>query len=238
MKTSAAINLIGRGSTSLIPSKEAAPVTVLIGADSPLMAWAIESSLSSSIIQVVGTVSTVVAMIRVVQRLRPQIAILDLGKSQPIGMQVIAELMNVASDLKIIGIVRVQDWTDSLEILNSSVRAYVLNTCSRGDLQRAVRSVHRFGSFEGSFRQPQAGEGSKIPLGSLIPNIGDSLTATELRIARLVCLGLSNKAVADSVGRSKRTIETHRAAVMRKLKCHSVVDLVRLGIAQGIANAN
>ncbi|MBV9903099.1 MAG: response regulator transcription factor, partial [Alphaproteobacteria bacterium] len=56
----------------------------------------------------------------------------------------------------------------------------------------------------------------------------DTLTPRELEVARLVALGQSNKATANDLSLSHRTVEVHRAKVMDKLKTPSVAALVRL----------
>jgi FixJ family two-component response regulator len=58
-------------------------------------------------------------------------------------------------------------------------------------------------------------------------HLGKPLTQSERTVLRLVIDGKSNKEIADLLNRSKRTIEVHRAKVMRKLGAKSLVDLVK-----------
>ena len=77
---------------------------------------------------------------------------------------------------------------------------------------------------------------------SLLPENGngkhldDSLTHSEQRVLRLVIDGKSNKEIADLLNRSRRTIEVHRARVMRKLGADSLVDLVKRAATMGLVN--
>lgn len=66
---------------------------------------------------------------------------------------------------------------------------------------------------------------------------GKSLSARERQIIRHVALGRSNKQTADVMGVSTRTIETHRAAVMRKLAISSTAELVRYAVRNRIVEA-
>jgi DNA-binding NarL/FixJ family response regulator len=61
-----------------------------------------------------------------------------------------------------------------------------------------------------------------------------SLTAREREMVQLVAEGNTSKDIAQVLGISVKTVETHRAAVMRKLKLNSVADLVRYAIRNGI----
>jgi len=65
----------------------------------------------------------------------------------------------------------------------------------------------------------------------------EKLTAREREILRLLAAGKSNKGVALALGISIRTCEAHRAAVMRKLRLHSVAEVVRYAIRNGIVDA-
>ena len=64
---------------------------------------------------------------------------------------------------------------------------------------------------------------------------GDRLTAREREIVQLIAEGRSSKQVGDVLGISVKTVDTHRANLMRKLGIHSVSELVRYAIREGIA---
>ena len=57
--------------------------------------------------------------------------------------------------------------------------------------------------------------------------LADPLTAREREIVQLLAEGKSNKHIATLLSISLKTVETHRASIMRKLDAHSVVDIVR-----------
>ena len=63
------------------------------------------------------------------------------------------------------------------------------------------------------------------------------LTDREREIVQLLAEGRSNKEVADMLGISVKTVETHRATIMRKLELTSIADLVRYAIRNGIIEA-
>lgn len=61
------------------------------------------------------------------------------------------------------------------------------------------------------------------------------LTASEMRILRLLVKGLSNKQIAQSLHRSVRTIEGHRSHIMQKLGVDNSIELVSRAVAMGLA---
>ena len=64
-----------------------------------------------------------------------------------------------------------------------------------------------------------------------------SLTAREREIVQLLAEGKLNKEVADILGISVKTVETHRTNIMRKLRFHSVGELVRYAVRNNIVSA-
>ncbi len=64
-----------------------------------------------------------------------------------------------------------------------------------------------------------------------------ALTAREQEVVQHIAGGSSNKCVADRLGLSVRTVESHRARIMRKLRVASLPDLVRYAVRQGLVEA-
>jgi DNA-binding NarL/FixJ family response regulator len=65
----------------------------------------------------------------------------------------------------------------------------------------------------------------------------ERLTARERDVVRLLADGLGNHDVGTALGVSAKTVETHRAAIMRKLHMHSIVEVVRYAIRNGLVDA-
>jgi len=64
----------------------------------------------------------------------------------------------------------------------------------------------------------------------------EPLTRTEMSVLRLIIDGKNNREIADFLHRSIRTVEVHRAHIMRKLGVDSLIDLVKLGAAMGLVS--
>ena len=65
----------------------------------------------------------------------------------------------------------------------------------------------------------------------------DVLSAREREVFRLLVLGCSNEEVADRLRISRRTVETHRSRILKKLRVHSAVELLRLAARHGLISA-
>jgi DNA-binding NarL/FixJ family response regulator len=61
-----------------------------------------------------------------------------------------------------------------------------------------------------------------------------ALTPRELKVLKLIGEGKSNSEIAKTINRSVRTVETHRAGIMRKLGAHNLIELLKLAAAMGL----
>jgi len=75
---------------------------------------------------------------------------------------------------------------------------------------------------------------SLLPENGNHKHLGEPLTQSEQRVLNLVLSGKSNKEIADLLNRSTRTIEVHRARIMRKFGADSLVDLVKRAAVTGL----
>ena len=80
-------------------------------------------------------------------------------------------------------------------------------------------------------------EGYLNPAAPVGAEAGGPLSPRERQVVQLVAEGKSSKEVADALGISLKTVETHRANVLRKLKLRSVTELVRYAVRNNIIEA-
>jgi two-component system response regulator FixJ len=109
-----------------------------------------------------------------------------------------------------------------------------------GDIPTAVKAI-KAGAVD-FIEKPLDKKSFVRTVKSLLPengngkHLGKPLTQGEERVLKLVLGGKSNKEIANLLNRSKRTIEVHRAHLMRKLGAESLVDLVKRTAAMGLAH--
>jgi DNA-binding NarL/FixJ family response regulator len=114
-------------------------------------------------------------------------------------------------------------------VLAAGARGYLLKSDAARQLVPAVEALARRKPFF-------AGRISEVLLESFLKAGRDAapaperLTAREREVVQLLAEGNSNKEIARALDLSVKTVETHRAAVMRKLGLHSLADLVRYAI--------
>ena len=126
----------------------------------------------------------------------------------------------------------------------SRIQVPIIFITGHGDVQMAVRAVQSgaFDFIEKPFNDQDlldriqraiahdAGQRGKEEQRSQLRALFASLTPREREVLDLVVEGLSNKAIANSLGLSAKTVEVHRAKVMEKMHARSLSDLVKLAM--------
>jgi DNA-binding NarL/FixJ family response regulator len=122
------------------------------------------------------------------------------------------------------------------DVLAAGARGYVLKSDAGSDLVNAVRALSRRKTFFTADVQAMVLQGylKGLDEAEAVQAASRRLTAREREIVQLVSEGKSNKEVATTLGISVKTAETHRTNVLRKLELHSVTDLVRYAVRNGI----
>jgi DNA-binding NarL/FixJ family response regulator len=122
--------------------------------------------------------------------------------------------------------------------LNAGADGYVLKDASRADLLQAIRAVL------GGQTYLCSSVTAKVVSGYLRPKAGDAevvtvehVTGREREVLTRVALGQSNKLIARALGVSIKTVEKHRANLMRKLTLHNTAAVTRFAIRHGMVTA-
>ncbi len=183
---------------------------------------------------VVGEAAEGHETIKCVERLAPDELIVDLMMPGITGLEVARQLKHRSSHTRVILLSMHAGEAYVLEALRNGAMAYVLKDSSANELIQAVREVYagrRYLSPPLSERaiQTYLQKSQESPSDAY-----EALTAREREILHLVARGYSASEIAAQLTVSPRTVETHRANVMRKLGFRSQTDLLRYAFRRGI----
>ena len=213
---------------------------ILIADDHDLMRRGVKTLLQSRAgWEVCGEAKTGREAVDKAEKLKPDIVILDIGMPDLNGVEAARRIRKASAATEVL--ILSMHYSDQLirEIVEAGVRGYVVKSDSDRDLIIAVETLAKHKPFF----TPHATE---VILGSLTMGgsvkevselVGERLTSREREIVQLLAEGKSSKEAASSLGISVKTVETHRANVMRKLELHSVSELVRYAVRNLIIEA-
>ena len=184
--------------------------------------------------RVVGEASDGSQAVSLVKSLLSDVLVVDLMMPGLGGLEVIHELRQSSSATKIVVLSMHQDHSYVTQALSGGASAYVLKESNARDLVDAVRKVV---AGERYLSPPLSEEnlrlyGQKTQQNGL--DMYDTLTAREREVLLLTAQGHSSTAIAKQLYISARTVETHRANLMRKLGLHLQAELIHYAIKRGL----
>lgn len=168
--------------------------------------------------------------LRLAREVRPDLALLDLELPALNGLDVARRIARSMPSLKVVFVTEHSDERYVTEALQAGARGYVLKSQRGSDLLRALEEV----AAGAVYLSPQVSHVLvEVSLGRR--EIGDDpLTDREREVLQLIAEGSTTRAVAETLGVSVKTAESHRSRMMRKLDVHHVAGLVRYAIRRGL----
>jgi DNA-binding NarL/FixJ family response regulator len=206
-------------------------IKVLIADDHELIRQGVRSILHSVRgAQVVGEAVTGLQAVEQTQKLKPDVVVMDLAMPELDGIEATRQIRSANPSTQVIVLTMHDSEIMVRRMLNAGASGYVLKSELANKLKTALRVVHRgsrYLSRQMSERLmdrylQQSGTGEELPF---------SLTSRELEVAQLLSVGKSSKEIGDVLNITVRTVETHRANIMRKLNVHSVTELLHRAFA-------
>lgn len=212
--------------------------TVLIADDHEIVRAGVRNLIESGGYSCCGEASDGREAVKMAERLQPDVAILDVTMPELNGIEASKQVLKLCPETKVL-VFSVHDAEQVVvEIFRSGAHGYVLKSDAGRQLLDAVNCVlggrHYFSSqiSEVIFDSMRVGG-----LPHTLLKEEDKPTTREREIIQLLAEGSSNKEVADKLGISVKTVETHRAAIMRKLGLHSIGELVRYAVRNHMIEA-
>lgn len=186
-------------------------------------------------IEILGEASDGQESLKGIERLQPDIAILDIAMPGLSGIEVTKRLHKIAPHTKVVILTMHGDTFFAVEALRAKARGFMLKEESIDHLVHGIRQIAAgeivvTPSLEKAvFRELQSTQKKKS--GGDTINI---LTPRETEILQLVAEGMTNQEIADLICISPATVDTHRKNIMSKLDIHSVAGLVKHAIRHKI----
>ena len=218
------------------------PIRIVIADDHAMFRSGIKAVLEGdSDLEVVAEAGDGSETLKIVDETDFDVLILDIGLPDLAGPRVAEKVLSKNPELPIVILTMHDDEHYLQELLRIGVRGYILKKSTESVLRLAVRAVHRGDryvdpSLTDLIISPYIGKPSRK---SRDPEGGLSLlTPREQGVCQLLAQGYSHAKVAEALGISPRTVETHRANLMRKLELENRAELFRFAFDSGLMELN
>ncbi len=207
---------------------------ILLVEDHRLVREAVRDALSREAdFEVIGEVGSSQDAIRSAQTLNPDVIVLDIGLPDYNGIELTHRLRQVGCTARIVALSAYAEKHFVTEMLRAGAAAYVSKNAAGTELLQAIRAVERGQNYV-----------SPEVTGNLFSQLRDQDPDTENRklgrrereVLRLIAQGQRSPEIAEQLNISIGTVEAHRRNIMRKLDLHSVAELTKYALREGIAS--
>ena len=207
-------------------------IRVLIVDDHPVVRSGLKSLLDAEDdIDVVGEAANMQDAIFRTRSLKPDVILMDVVMPGASGIEATPAVLKEAPEAKVLVLSMQDDPSYVHEAFGAGASGYLLKEAADEEVVSAVREV----AAGGRYVHPALG--AKLVAADAEERAraeADPLTEREREVLRLLALGHTNQEIAKTLFLSVRTVETHRAHIMQKLRLSTRAELVRHAMEQGL----
>lgn len=187
---------------------------------------------------VIAEADTGRSVLSAVKKFNPDLVIMDVSMPELNGMEATRKILSEAPATKVLALSMYSDKRFVEGMFQAGVSGYILKNCIARELVSAIRLVAK-GQV---YISPEiAGTIVDGYLSRLVPQTDTTqrlqrktLTDREREILQLICEGQNSKEVAETLHVSSKTVDAHRRNIMEKIGVHSIAELTKFAIREGI----
>ena len=211
---------------------------VLLVDDHELMREGLRSILErEDDVEVVGEADSGRAALELARTLVPDVVVMDVAMQDQNGIEATRQIRAACPNVKVLALSSHSDARYVTAMLDAGACGYVLKANAYDDLRRALDAARRGRSYlcadvtDAVLSASSRGAGSRPPAAARTP-----LSGREREVLQLLAEGQSSPQISQRLFVATSTVETHRRNIMRKLGIHSVADLTKYAIREGLTS--
>lgn len=211
-------------------------IRIVLADDHGMMREGLKSLISKQIgMEVVGEAEDGYAVVRLVHDLKPDVVVMDIGMPDLNGIEATRQIVTENEGIKVLALSQYSDPRMVSEMFRAGAKGFVLKDSAFDELTRAVNAVYT----ERTYVSPDvAGDliNRHVRHGASGEQVSafSQLTDREREVLQLIAEGKTTRGIATKLYRSVKTIETHRRNIMHKLNLHSLPELTKYAVRQGL----
>ena len=210
-------------------------IRILIADDHGIVRAGIRSLLAGQRdIEVVGEAGSGWEAIEQATRLQPDVVLMDIAMGDLSGLEATQEIKERLPEVNVLALTMHDREEYFFAMLKAGALGYVLKESEPDELLAAIRAVHQGEAFLSPSVTKAVLEDYLAQRSDQVQSRYDRLTLREKEVFRLAAEGKTTREMADMLHLSVKTLEKHRASMMRKLELHGLPELIKYAIRQGL----
>jgi DNA-binding NarL/FixJ family response regulator len=185
---------------------------------------------------VIGEANDGSQLLEMVEQLSPDIVLLDISMRETGGLEALQRLKRVRPQSKVLILSMHTDPALIMQALESGAHGYLLKDTTATELEHALDALRNNERYLSPAIAHTVINQALTRNQKQQPEVADShnLTARQLEILRLIVRGKSTREIANGLGLSIKTVETHRSQIMKRLQIYDVAGLVLFAVREQI----
>jgi len=180
--------------------------------------------------EIVGEAGNGREALELAAKLKPDVVVMDVAMPELNGIEATRRMAENAPHARVLALSMHKDSVYVREILRAGARGYLLKDSVAADLVSAVRAI---AAGEG-YLSPAVSDAVLDDYRRHVTNPIDLLTSREREVLQMLAEGKTNKEIAGILNLSVYTVDAHRGRIMEKLNLHSINELVRFAVRNGL----
>jgi len=180
--------------------------------------------------EIVGEAGNGREAVELAESLKPDIVVMDVAMPELNGIEATRRLSTSSPHTRVVALSMHKDNVYIREILRAGARGYLLKDSVAADVVNAIRAVARGESY----LSPAVSNAVLDDYRKHVTNPIDLLSSREREVLQMLAEGKTNKEIAVVLNLSVYTVDAHRGRIMEKLNVHSINELVRFAVRNGL----
>ena len=214
-------------------------IRVLIADDHKIMLAGLRSILEKQTdFEVVGEADNGRKAVQMAQEKKPDVIVMDVSMPDLNGIEATKQIIESLPETRVIALSMHSDKRFVMGMLRAGASGYLLKDCASQELANAIDQVARGKKYLSPEITGVVIDDFLLGRGSSeeVATAASQLSPREREVLQLIAEGWSTKQIASHLYVSIKTIETHRRQIMKKLDLHSIADLTKYAIREGLTS--
>jgi DNA-binding NarL/FixJ family response regulator len=213
-------------------------IKIIIADDHSILQHGLAKSLETEKgFEVVAKAESGLAAIELVNRHLPDLVIMDVSMPHLNGMEATKQILNKNPEIKVIALSMHIEKIYVFGMLKAGVSGYILKSCSFKELLTCIKTVLSGEYYFCKEVESIVSGKDYVPLDNKSISVVSLLSEREREVLQLIAEGYKSRAIAQKLHISVKTVDIHRTNLKTKLNIHSIAELTKFAITEGLTTS-